>query len=261
LGGWGGRQRVVISFISAHSSPSHAPSLFRFRPPLLLLPARTVWGLRARAAQWQAANLPAWLLPPPIHAQAWHHSYANPRRERKVHHSSTMVVGMSGGFCFYYIYILLCALTDPKSRRRSTSLARGRGRGRGVWAWSPVHSCRQCQATGRTKAAPRLCTSHCHAHLAKAHGPPPLARTRTSPLISHCHCHLPVRACMHGHPLARHGLTGREQSTTPRHRPVRSRPSSGSGSGPPAHACVRACACATLPARSWAAWSPMCEDD
>lgn len=156
---------------------------------------------------------------------------------------------MSGGFCFYYIYILLCALTDPESRRRSTSLARGRGRGRGVWACSPVHSCRQCQATGRTKAAPRLCTSHCHAHLAKAHGPPPLARTRTSPLISHCHCHchLPVRACMHGHPLARHGLTGREQSTTPRHRPVRSRPSSGSGSGPPAHACVRACAC--LPAQ------------
>jgi hypothetical protein len=38
---------------------------------------------------------------------------------------------MSGGFCFYYIYILLCALTDPKSRRRSTSLARGRGRGVG----------------------------------------------------------------------------------------------------------------------------------
>lgn len=76
----GGGQTAGCHLIHISSSPSHAPSLFRFRPPLLLLPARTVWGLRARAAQWQAAKLPAWLLPPPIHAQAWHHSYANPRR-------------------------------------------------------------------------------------------------------------------------------------------------------------------------------------
>lgn len=171
---------------------------------------------------------------------------------------------MSGGFCFYYICILLCALTDPESRRRSTSLARGRGRGRGVGHARRFTVAGSARPRGRrTKAAPRLCTSHCHAHLAKAHGPPP--RTRTSPISTHLALplplHLPVRACMHGHPLARHGLTGREQSTTPRHRPVRSRPSSGSGSGPPAHACVRAPACLRNSARSWAAWSPMCEDD
>lgn len=104
---------------------------------------------------------------------------------------------------------------------------------------------RQCQATGRTKAAPRLCTSHCHAHLAKAHGPP-------HPHFS-THLALPLplaSACMHARPPARASRThgeGAEHHASPPTSPIETKQRQRQR---PAGACMRACvclpACATL---------------
>jgi hypothetical protein len=168
------------------------------------------------------------------------------------------VVGVSGGFCFY-IY----PDTDPESRRSTHCTHHWHGDvGGGPWLISRARQARLTVAVPAgpavpTKAAPRLCTSHCRAHLAKAHGPRRAHLTSRTATAS---------ACMHARSLARarHGLTGTtDQSSSP----IVSSPAPINAAAAERqwragrrsmHACVRVrCACACNSARALPAWSPM----